>query len=155
MLSPPVPRTWQAQFSVNRRPHSWTVLWAIHTAAAIVACADGCIDRAERDRLSAYLNRCQAKILKSPLTRGLFDKCLRELERDPVNEWCVLARVLAGFDGTSWVWIILRAAEHVAAADGAVDHAEVQAIDAIRSFLNLPPRVPEPPAVCSLGSAGA
>jgi tellurite resistance protein len=57
---------------------------------------------------------------------------------------------LAGCGGTPWAWIILRAAEHVAAADGAVDRAELQAIETIRTLLDLPSGVPERYAACVL-----
>jgi tellurite resistance protein len=144
------PMATQPQYGDDRPPHTWTLLWAVHTAAAAVARADGRVHPAERLRLDAYLRRCEIEGLKSPLAHGLFEKCLRELERDPANERSVLAGVLAGFDGTPWAWIILRAAEHVAAADGVVHHAEAGAIDAIRTVLNLPPGVPERYAACVL-----
>src|SRR5579875_1392232 len=99
------------------RPPSWTLLWAVHVAAAAVARADGAIHPAEPEGLDAYLRCWQIGGLRSPLAQGLFDKGVRELARDPANERGALARVLAGFGGTPWAWIILRAAEHVAAAD--------------------------------------
>jgi tellurite resistance protein len=133
-----------------RQPHPWNLLWAVNTAAAVVARADGRVHPAERLTLSSYLKRSEIKGLKSPLARGLFEKCLRELERDPASERSVLAGVLAGFGETPWAWIILRAAEHVAAADGVVHHAEARAIDMIRTALNLPPGVPERYAACAL-----
>ncbi len=135
--------------------HPWTMLWAVHTAAAVVARADGRVDPAERSRLDAYLRRCGTDGLASAITRGLFDKCLREIERDPAGEPSLLARVLSGFDGTPWVWVILRAAEHVAAADGSVQRAEARAIEAIRTALNLPRGVPERYAACGLWTSQA
>ena len=130
--------------------HPWTVLWAVNTAAAAVARADGGIDPAERVRLNEYLRSCAFDRQRSPLGRGLFDKCVRELDRAAGNELTALAHVLAGFDGTPWAWIILRAAEHVAAADGAVHHAEMRTLETIRTMLNLPPGVPERYAACGL-----
>lgn len=139
----------------DRQPYTWNLLWAVNTAAAAVARADGRVHAAERLTLHSYLKRSEIKGLKSPLARGLFEKCLRELERDPASEPSVLAGVLAGFDGTPWAWIILRAAEHVAAADGAVHDAEARAIETIRTLLNLPPGVPERYAACGLWSSRA
>ncbi len=107
----------QAQSGSDRQHHSWTVLWAVNMAAAVVARADGAIYPAERDRLGAYLQSCGLDARASPIGRGLFDKCIRELEREPVNDQSMLSRVLAGFDETPWARIILRAATHVAAAD--------------------------------------
>lgn len=130
------------------RPPSWTLLWAVHVAAAAVARADGAIHPAEPETLDAYLRRCQVGGLRSPLARGLFDKSVRELARDAADERGTLARVLEGFGNTPWAWIILRAAEHVAAADGAVHHAEARTIDAIRTALDLPRGVPERYAAC-------
>jgi tellurite resistance protein len=142
--------------SVSDRPyHPWTVLWAVNTAAAAVARADGVVDPAERVRLSEYLQSAGFDRQRSPLGRGLFDKCVRELDREAGNEATALARVLGGFDGTPWAWIILRAAEHVAAADGAVHRAERRALEMIRVVLNLPPGVPERYAACGLWPAQA
>ncbi len=140
----------QASTGQDRQHSPWNLLWAVNTAAASVARADGRIHPAERRQLSSYLRRFELQGLNSPLARGLFDKCVRELERDPASERRVLARVLAGFDQTPWAWIILRAAEHVAGADGAVHHAEMRAINTIRIVLNLPPGVPEHYAACVL-----
>ncbi len=135
-----------------RQPYPWNLLWAVNTAAAVVARADGRVHPAERLTLNSYLKRSEIKGLESPLAHGLFEKCLRELERDPASERSVIAGVLAGFDGTPWTWIILRAAEQVAAADGAVHQTEARAIDTIRTVLNLPPGVPERHAACVLWS---
>ena len=111
----------QAQSGSGRQHHPqhhpWTVLWAVNMAAAVVARADGVVHPAERVRLGAYLQSCGLDKRASPIGRGLFDKCLRELEREPVNDQSMLSRVLAGFDETPWARIILRAAAQVAAAD--------------------------------------
>jgi tellurite resistance protein len=130
--------------------HPSNLLWATHTVGAMVARADSRVARVERLALAAYLRRCEVEALKSPLARGLFGKCLRELERDPASEQSTLARVLAGFKGTPWAWVILRAAEHVAAADGKLHDAEIRALDAIRTVLNVPRGVPERYAACGL-----
>jgi tellurite resistance protein len=142
--------TSQTQSGGDCQPHPWNLLWAVNTAAAAVARADGHVHPAERRTLRLYLKRYEIAGLTSPLARGLFEKSLRELERDPASEPSVLASVLAGFDGTPWAWVILRAAEHVAAADGTVHQAETRAINAIRTALNLPPGVPERYAACVL-----
>jgi hypothetical protein len=80
---------------------------------------------------------------------------MRELDREAESDRSVLTRVLAGFDETPWAWIILRASEHVAAADGAVHGAEMRALETIRTILNLPPGVPERYAACGLWPARA
>jgi tellurite resistance protein len=130
--------------------YSWTVLWAVNLAAAVVARADGGVQPAERLCLGAYLRTRGLDDERSPMGRGLFDKCMRERDREPESDRSVLTRVLAGFDGTPWAWIILRAAEHVAAADGAVHRAEMRVLETIRTILNLPPGVPERYAACGL-----
>jgi tellurite resistance protein len=122
--------------------YPWSLLWALSTAAAMVARADGCVHPAERRRLQGYLERCQAAGLISPLAHGLFDQCVRELGVGPARERILLAGALAGFERTPWAWVILRAAEHVAAADGTVHESEARAISQIRTALNLPPGVP-------------
>jgi tellurite resistance protein len=124
------------------------LLHAITTAAAVVARADGRVDPVERRKLGAYLRGCPARGLDAPLARGLFDECVRELERDPASERSALARALAGFAGTPWAWIILRTAEYVAGADGAVQDAEARVIDIIRTALDLPRGVPERYSAC-------
>ena len=126
------------------------LLQAIATAAAVVARADGRVDPAERRRLGAYLRGCRARGLNVLLARRLFDESVRELEREPAREQRTLVRVLAGFEGTPWAWVILRTAEHVAAADGAVRDSEARAIDAIRAALSLPSGVPERYPACVL-----
>ena len=145
----------QVQIRRSHPHYSWNLLWAVHTAAAVIARADGGVHLTERLALESYLRRCEVEDLKSPLARGLFDKCLRELEHHSGSERYMLSRVLAGFGGTPWAWIILRAAEHVAAADGAVHRAEIQTIETIRTLLDLPPGVPEryPACVLWLGRA--
>ena len=137
------------------RDHSWTILWAVNTAAAVVARADGGVHPVERLRLGAYLRTCGLDGRSLPLGRGLFDKCMRELDREPESDRSALTRGLAGFDGTPWAWIILRAAEHVAAADGAIHRAEMRTLETIRTILNLPPGVPERYAACGLWPARA
>jgi len=137
------------------RNHSWTFLWAVNIAAAVVARADGGVHPAERLRLRDYLRTCGLDGRRSPLGHGLFDKCMRELDREAESDRSVLTRVLAGFDETPWAWIILRASEHVAAADGAVHGAEMRALETIRTILNLPPGVPERYAACGLWPARA
>ena len=49
--------------------------------------------------------------------------------------------------------MILRAAEHVAAADGGIHRAEMLALETIRTILGLPPGVPERYAACGLWAA--
>jgi hypothetical protein len=51
--------------------------------AAAVARADGRVHAVERLRLSTYLRCFEIEGLKSPLARGLFDKCIIEFERTP------------------------------------------------------------------------
>jgi tellurite resistance protein len=133
---------------------SWSLLWAVSTAAAVVARADGRVDDAERQRLASYLDRSEIGGVQSPFARRLFDKCVRELDGDPPSEPRALSSALAGFDATPWAWVILRAAEHVAGADGDVCAAETRAIEAIRTRLDLPPGVPERRPACLLRRYG-
>jgi tellurite resistance protein len=128
--------------------YPWSLLWAVTTAAAAVARADGAVDEHERHELNSYLQRSEIRALTSPIAAGLFEKCLRELARDPANERRFLANVLAGFEHTPWAWLILHAAEHVATADGTVHPTELRVIDSIRTVLGLPPGVPERYPAC-------
>jgi tellurite resistance protein len=130
----------------DRRHEPWKVLWA----AAVVGRADGRVHTVERLRLSSYLRCFEIEGLKSPPARRLFDKCVLELERNPASERRVLTDRLTGFDGAPWAWVILRAAEHVAAADGTVGDAEVRTIRADRVALRLPAGIPERYAACVL-----
>jgi tellurite resistance protein len=130
--------------------YPWSLLWAVNIAAAVVARADGHVHPAERLGLQLYLESCQAEGLISPLAQGLFDKCVRELAAGSARCRILLAGALAGFERTPWAWVILRAAEHVAAADGVVHEAEARAITQIRTALNLPSGVPERYPACLL-----
>ena len=134
----------------GRQNDPLNLLWALNMAAAAVARADGRVHAVERLRLSSYLRCFEIERLKSPFVRGLFDKCVVELERNPASERRVLTDRLTGFDGTPWAWVILRAAEHVAAADGTVGDAEARAIKAVRVALRLPAGIPERYAACAL-----
>jgi tellurite resistance protein len=134
----------------DRQNDPWNLLWALNMVAAVVARADGRVHAVERLRLSSYLRCFEIEGLKSPLARGLFDKCVVELERNPASERRALTDRLTGFDGTPWASVILRAAEHVAAADGTVGDAEARAIKAVRVALRLPAGIPERYAACVL-----
>jgi hypothetical protein len=91
----------QAQIGRSHTYSPWNLLWAVHTAAAVTARADGGVHPTERLALESYLRRCEIEDLKLPLARGLFDKCLREVERNSGRERPVLVSALAGFGGTS------------------------------------------------------
>lgn len=133
---------------MRRHENPWNLLRALTSTAAVVARADGTVLPAERLGVGHYLRRAGIPGLQPGRTRALFDARVRELEQGPARERHGLAVVLAGFRDTPWAWIILRAAEHVAGADGAFHPSEARVIETIRAVLHLPRGVPERYPAC-------
>jgi len=133
---------------MRRQENPWNLLRGLTSTAAVVALADGTVHPAERQGLGHYLRHAGIPGLQTGRSHALFDTCLRELEQRPARERQGLAGVLAGFRDTPWAWVILRAAEHVAGADGAVHPSEARVIETIRAVLHLPRGVPERYPAC-------
>jgi tellurite resistance protein len=73
----------------------------------------------------------------------MFEQHLHALAINPARTCSTLVDHLARFSSTPWAWVILRAAEQVAGADGVVRRSEREAIRTIRAALELPAGVPE------------
>lgn len=140
---------------MRRREHARNLLPALARVAAVVARADGSVAPAERLGLGRYLRDAVIPDLQPGTARALFDTCIRELEREPAAAPQRLAASLSGFRDTPWAWIILRAAERVAGADGALHPSEARAIETIRAALDLPLGVPERYPACVMHRARA
>jgi tellurite resistance protein len=119
------------------------LVWTITGAAALVACADGDVHPAERHSFLAYLRRCGHLTPQACVEGQMFGQHLDSLATAPAAACSALVDHLARFSSTPWAWVILRAAEQVAGADGVVHSSEREAISTIRAALELPAGVPE------------
>lgn len=140
---------------MRHQENPWNLLRGLMSTAAAVALADGTVHPAERLGLSHYLRRAGIPGLQPRRAHALFDICLHELQQGAARERPGLAVILAGFRDTPWAWVILRAAEHVAGADGAVHPSEARVIETIRAVLHLPCGVPERYPACVMRRAQA
>ncbi|MGA9868889.1 MAG: tellurite resistance TerB family protein [Acetobacteraceae bacterium] len=140
---------------MRHQGNPWSLLRGLTSTAAVVALADGTVHPAERLGLGHYLRQARIPGLQKASTHALFDTCLRELEQGPAGGRPGLADVLGGFRDTPWAWVVLRAAEHVAGADGAVHPSEARVIETIRAILHLPRGVPERYPACVMRRAQA
>ena len=116
------------------------VLQALVTVGALVALADGHLEKVERDELVGFVHRQDfvPTISHSGITKA-FDNRVRGLEErcDP-NLIIEALRPLADLSLTS---VVVRTAERVAAADRTIHPGEEQAIKLIRLIMmSLPVR---------------
>lgn len=100
----------------------------------MIAIADGSVAPVERDELVNFINR-QGFVPSIGPARiaAAFDARLRELDdRDGPNIIVERFRPLAGLSLGS---VVMRVAQHVAAADGKLHHRELRTMDLIRLIL--------------------
>jgi tellurite resistance protein len=116
---------------------------AVIAAGALTAWADGRIQPAERLEMLVYMRRSGLPALRRRTVLDIFDRRVHALERDPVRGVSATRSLLQVFSGSPWAWIVLRAAEHVAAADAQVQEAEMAAVRSVRAALGLPAGIPE------------
>ena len=119
------------------------VMQALVTAGALVALADGRLERVERDELTSFIARQDFVAgASSADIAAAFDDRVRDLsERYHPNTIVDALRPLAGRSLTS---IIVRTAERVAAADREFHPREQQAIKLIRLIMMTLPANPSP-----------
>jgi len=105
-------------------------VYALLTAGAFVAVADGRVDSAEREEAIHYIDRSiRPKMAKARIAE-LFDQCAQLLQdRDFADAVLEALRPVPALSLTS---AVIEIAERVAAADGRVHSSEAQAIRLIR-----------------------
>ena len=107
------------------------VMQGLVTAGAVVALADGRVAEVEREELLNFIDRQQLVPTISRVDIAqTFNRRVRELEdRDSAE---VILENLRPLVGLSLASVVLRTAERVAAADGKIHPAELQALKLIR-----------------------
>jgi tellurite resistance protein len=119
-------------------------IYALLTAGAFVAIADGRVDSAERDEAVHYIDQAIKPKLAKARVAGLFDQCAQLLQdRDFAEVVLEALRPVAALSLTS---AVIEIAERVATADGRVHPNETQAIRLIRLTTT---SLPEPQIVNS------
>ena len=118
------------------------VMQALVTAGALVALADGELEKVERDELVSFIDRqgFAPTILQADIA-NTFDSRVRELE----GPYCanVIVETLRPLTGRSLASVVVRTAQRVAAADQKMHPGELQALKLIRRLMmDLPTRRP-------------
>jgi len=110
------------------------VMQGLVTAGAVVALADGGVAEVEREELLNFIDRQQLVPTISRIDIAeTFDRRVRQLKgRDSAE---VILENLRPLVGLSLASVVLRTAERVAAADGKIHPAELQALKLIRSIM--------------------
>jgi tellurite resistance protein len=112
----------------------------VTATAAAVASADGNMHPDEYRSFVSYMGYSRLRVPALHLV-PLFSRHLHHFATDPAGAWAALTPRLERFAGNPWAVVILRMAEHVAHADGAVHAFELQAIRAVGQALDLSPHV--------------
>jgi tellurite resistance protein TerB len=119
-------------------------IYALLTAGAFVAVADGWVDSAEREEAVHYIDQSIRPKMAKARVAELFDQCAQLLQDRNFAE--VVVEALRPVPALSLTPAVIEIAERVAAADGTVHSNEVQAIRLIRLITIA---LPEPQAINS------
>jgi tellurite resistance protein TerB len=119
-------------------------IYALLTAGAFVAVADGCVDSAEREEAVRYIDQAIMPKMAKARVAELFDQCAQLLQDRNFAE--VVVEALRPVPALSLTPAVIEIAEWVAVADGTVHSNEVQAIRLIRLITIA---LPEPQAINS------
>jgi tellurite resistance protein len=111
---------------------------AVIAAGALAAWSDGRVHPVERLEMLVYMRRSGLSLLRRRDVLEIFDQRVRELERDPGSATQAAFDLIGRFSGSGLAWTVLRAAEHVAAADARMHDSEVTAIRSIGAALGIP-----------------
>lgn len=126
-------------------PHPDGFVDAVIAAGAFAAWSDGHVHPVERLEMLVYMRRSGLPLLRRRDVLEIFDQRVRALQHDPRSATQATLDLLADLSGSGLAWTVLRAAEHVAAADSRMQEAEVLAIRSLRAALGMPPdRFAEP-----------
>jgi len=110
---------------------------AIIAAGALTAWSDGSVHPVERLEMLVYTRRAGLSFLRRRDVLEVFDQWVRALQHDPTAAAKATFHLLSDCSGSSLAWTVLRAAEHVAAADLRMQDAEVTALRSIRLALGM------------------
>jgi tellurite resistance protein len=123
--------------TVTLHPSRVTVQ-AIATAAAIIACADGCTTREERRSLLRFL-RYHGVLARHTRAEclAMFDGALDEISALDLQELCDAADCLRPVAGTPGAHLVALAAAHTALADGITWPQEIALLQVIRNRIGL------------------
>jgi tellurite resistance protein len=123
--------------TVTLRPSNVTIQ-AVATAAAIIACADGCMTREERLGLLRFLRyhgvlerHTRAECL------AMFDGAVDKVSALDLQELCDAADCLRLVAGTPGASLVAKAAAHTALADGITWPQEAALLQVIRNRIGL------------------
>jgi tellurite resistance protein len=111
---------------------------AVIAAGALTACADGSVHPVERLEMLVYMRRAGLSLLRRRDVLEIFDQRVRALQHDPTSATQATLGLLGNFLGSGLAWTVLRAAEHVAAADSRMQDSELIALRSVRAALGLP-----------------
>ena len=118
---------------------------AVIAAGALAAWSDGRVHPVERLEMLVYMRRSGLSLLRRRDVLEIFDQRVSALQHDPPSATQATLDLLTDFSGSGLAWSVLRAAEHVAAADSLMQEAEVLVIRSIRAALGMAPdRFAEP-----------
>jgi len=132
--------------TVSRRErYSDGFIDAVIAAGALAAWADGSVHPVERLEMLVYMRRAGLSLLRRRDVLEIFDQRVRALQHDPASATQATLDLLGDFSGSRLAWTVLRAAEHVAAADSRMQDSELMAIRSIRAALGLPTDTLEEP----------
>jgi tellurite resistance protein len=105
-------------------------IYALLTAGAFVAVADGRVDSAEREEAVHYIDQAIPRKMAEARVAGLFDQCAQLLQDRNFAE--VVLEALRPVPALSLTSAVIEIAERIAAADGKVHPSEIHVIRLIR-----------------------
>jgi len=110
---------------------------AVIAAGAITAWSDGSVHPVERLGLLVYARRTGLSFLRRRDVLEFFDQQVDALQHNPPAAAQAIFQLLRDLSDNRLAWTVLRAAEHVAAADLQMRDAEVAALQSIRLALGM------------------
>ena len=116
---------------------------AVIAAGALAAWSDGKVHPVERLEMLVYMRRAGLAMLRRRDVLEIFDQRVRDLKHDPATAMQATRNLLGELSGSFLAWTVLRAAEHIAAADAHTQDSELMAIHTVRAALGLSTDRPE------------
>ncbi len=117
-------------------PHPDGFIEAVIASGALAAWADGSVHPIERLQMLVYMRRSSLAMLRRDVLE-IFDQRIHDFRRDPATTIEATLDLLREFSGSFLACTVLRAAEHIAAADLRMQDSELMAIHTVRAALGL------------------